>query len=84
MSGQKEIISTPVFVLNFHSGVCTTTNFPFKRYFPSKIWKKPIGNVCYFFTTLAQMFPQEQPYFDFFAGFQWNILEDSININKFN
>ena len=30
------------------------------------------------------MFPQEQPYFDFFAGFQWNILEDSININKFN
>ena len=58
--------------------------FPLKDISLVKYEKKPIGNVCYFFTTLAQMFPQEQPYFDFFAGFHWNILEDSININKFN
>ena len=28
------------FALNFHSGVCTTTTFCFKRYPPCKIWKK--------------------------------------------
>ena len=33
---------------------------------------------------LAQILPQDHTHFDFFAGFQWYMLEDSININNFN
>ena len=33
---------------------------------------------------LAQILPQDHTQFDFFAGFQWNMLGDSININNFN
>ena len=41
-----------------------------------------------FFTTLdliwLKCFPKTTPILIFFAGFQWNMLGDSININNFN
>ena len=77
-----------IFTLHFHSGVCTTTAFCFKRYSLSKIWKKLIDNNHFFtyFTTLhlAKFCPKTTPILIFFAGFQWNMLEDSISINNFN
>ena len=33
---------------------------------------------------LAQILPQDHTQFDFFAGFQWNMLRNSITIKKFN
>ena len=77
----------PIFALTFHSGICTTTTFCFKRYSPCKIWKKTLLIIpisLLFFTTLGQIWPQDPTHFDFFAGFQWNMLRDSININNFN
>ena len=77
-----------IFALNFHSGVCTTTTSCFKMYFPCKIWEKPIDNVSSFTffhnigPNLALILPQDH-FVIFFAGFQWNMLEDSININNF-
>ena len=68
--------------LNFF--FCTTTTFCFKRYSQCKIWKKkPIGNACFFtfFTTLGLIWPklpQDLTHFDFFGGFQWNMLGDYI------
>ena len=37
-----------IFALNFHSSVCKTTNFCYKRYSPCEIWKKLIDNACFF------------------------------------
>ena len=86
----SDLAYLPIFVLTFRSGICTTTTFSFKRYSPCKIWKNPIDNT-HFFTffhnigsNLAQILPQDLTHFDFFAGFQWNMLRDSININNFN
>ena len=80
-----------IFALNFHSSICTTTNFCFKRYSsPCKIWKKLIENACFFtfFTTLDLIWPKfcpkATPTLIFFAGFQWNMLRGSIDINNFN
>ena len=77
-----------MFVLNFHSGVCTTTTLCFKRYSPCKIWKKPIDNASFFtfFTTLDLIWPKFFPKtkHTFFAGFQWSVLGDSIHINNIN
>ena len=56
-----------------------------------KYEKKPIDNACFFFyffhnigPNLGQILPQDHTHFDFFAGFQWNMLGDSIKINNFN
>ena len=49
-----------IFTLNFHWSICTTTAFCFKRYSPSKIWKKLIDNAYLFtfFTTLGLIWPR--------------------------
>ena len=52
--------------------------------------KKTIDNARFFtfFTTLDLTWPKfcptTRPTLIFFCGFQWNLLEDSININNFN
>ena len=62
----------------------------FRRYSPYKIWKKRIDNACFFtfFTTLGLIWPKfcpkTTPTSIYFAGFQWNMLRDSIFINNFN
>ena len=42
----------------------------------------------FFFKTLGQFgpnfAPRPHPLWFFFAGFQWNMLRDSINVNNFN
>ena len=51
---------------------------------------KAIDNACFFtfFTTLDLILPKfcakTTPTLVFFAGFQWNMLEDSINVNNCN
>ena len=65
-------------------------SFVFKKYCPCKIWKKPIDNTSFFYffhntgLNLGKILPQDHTHFVFFAGFQWNKLGDSININNFN
>ena len=60
------------------------------RYSPCKIWKKSIDNAYSFAffhnigPNFAQILPQDHTHFDFLAGFQWNMLLDSININNVN
>ena len=57
-----------------------------------KKWQKPIYNANFFIffynigPNLAQIFPKDHTHFNLFlfAGFQWNMLGDSININNFN
>ena len=47
--------------------------------------KKTIDNACFFIffhntgPNLAQILPQDHAYFGLFVGFQWNMLEHSIN-----
>ena len=80
-----------IFALNFHSVICITTNSCFKMYSPCEICEKPIDNGSFFnfFTTLDLIWPKFWPkitpiLLGFFAGFQWNMLGDSISINNFN
>ena len=78
-----------ILAINFHSGGFTMTTFCFKRHFPSKIWKKQWYCLfLYYFHNighnLAQILPQDHTWFDFFAGFQWSMLGNSINIKNFN
>ena len=79
-----------IFALNFHSSICTTTTFSFKRYSPCEIWKKLIDNTCFFtfFTILGLIWPKFRPKTTltliYFAFFQWNMLRDSTDINNFN
>ena len=77
------VVFLDIFALNFHSGVCTTTCFCFKRYPPCKIWSKCL---FYFFRNigpnLAQFLPQNHTHFFFFASSQWNMLKALININN--
>ena len=88
----SNVLFLAIFALNFYSGICTTTTFCFKMYSPCKIWKNPIDNTRFFtfFTILGQqIWPKFYPktthtLIFFFAGFQWNILGDSINTNDFN
>ena len=55
-----------------------------------KFEKKLIDNACFFtfFTTLGLIWPRFCPKdtatLRFFAGFQWNMLKNSIDINNFN
>ena len=62
----------------------------YNQVFPHVNMKKNIDNVCFFtfFTTLdliwPKLCPKSTPTLTSFAGFQWKMLEDSININKFN
>ena len=59
-------------------------------YSPCKIWEQPIDNASFFTffqntgPNLAQILLQDHTHFGFFAGFQWNMLWDSINISNFN
>ena len=77
-----------IFALNFHSCVCITSTFSFKRYIPHVKYEK---NLCIdnarsltFFTTLdliwPKFYPKTTPTMFLFAGFQWNMWADSINI----
>ena len=56
----------------------------------NKIWKKPNDIACFFTFfynighNLAQILPQNHTRFDFFPGFQWSMLANSINIKNFN
>ena len=80
-----------IFALNFHSSICTTITFCFKRYSsPCKIWKKTYWKCQFLYLfhnvrpNLAQILPKGTPTLIFFAGFQWNMLRGSIDINNFN
>ena len=77
--------------LNFHSSIFVTTIlFALKGIPHVKYEKKLVDNVCFFlfFKTLGQFgpnfAPRPHPLWFFFAGFQWNMLRDSINVNNFN
>ena len=81
-----------IFALNFHSAVCTTAASSFIMYSPCKIIEKPISiDNASFFTffqnidlILPKFCPKTRPTL-FFAGFQWNMLGDSIyNSINFN
>ena len=79
-----------LFALNFHSPVCTITVLCFKDIAHAKYGKNLliIPVFFYFFhntgLNLGKILPQDHTHFVFFAGFQWNKLGDSININNFN
>ena len=62
-----------IFTWHFHSGVCTTTTFCFKRYFPCKIWKKPIDSAFFFtfFTTLGVIWSKFCPKITPTLSFYW-------------
>ena len=81
-----------IFALNFHSGICKNTTLCFKRYSPCKLWKKPIDNASFFTflmtldgPNLAKILSQDHThFFFFFAGFQWNMLEQGHIQSKFH
>ena len=60
-----------------------------KSHTTDDVWEKnlfimPVSLLFYnIVPNLAQILPQDHTHFDFLAGFQWNILRDSIDI-KFN
>ena len=64
--------------------LCTLKGIPHAKY-----GKNPIDNASFFtfFTTLdliwLEFAPRQNPMYFFFADFQWNMLEDSINIHNF-
>ena len=75
-------------VFKFHPGISITTTSCFQIYTSCNIWKKSYWNVSFFafFTILDLIWPKFCPkghtYFPFFDDFQWNMLGDSVNINK--
>ena len=79
-----------IFALQFHLTICTITTFCFKRYSPCKIWENLLDNACFFtfFRTLDLIWPKfcpkTTPTLTYFAGFQWNMLRDSIDFSNFN
>ena len=74
-----------IIAINFHSGDFITITFCFRRYSPSKIWKNlmMISLFLYFFHIGLDL-AQDHTHTDFFAGFQLNMLENSIDIKNFN
>ena len=54
----------------------------YTRYSPSKIWKKNLWQCLFLY--FFQIFHQDHTPFNFFAGFQWNMLGNSINIKNFS